>query len=56
LLIDEPTPFAPRSEWLEHRASLAEIPNEYGVTPELERMLRKADAALAAKAGGSPET
>lgn len=55
-LVDEPTPFAPRAEWLDHRASLAEIADEYGLTPELERMIQKADDALAAKAVGWPET
>lgn len=55
-LIDEPTPFAPRADWLEHRASLAEIADEYGLTPELERMIQKANDALAAKAVGGPET
>lgn len=40
----------------DHRASLAEIADEYGLTPELERMIQKADDALAAKAVGWPET
>lgn len=55
LLIDGPSPFAPRADWLEHRASLAEIATEYGLTPELEEMIREADAALEAKAAGSAE-
>jgi hypothetical protein len=45
-MIDEPTPFAPRAEWLEHRASMEMIAVEYGLTPELESMIRVADAAI----------
>jgi hypothetical protein len=55
LLIDEPSPFAPRADWLEHSASLAEIVAQYGLTPEIEEMIREADAALNAKAAGSAE-
>lgn len=53
LLIDKPSPFAPRADWLEHRASLAEIATEYGLTPERKEMIREADAALSDKAAGS---
>lgn len=46
LMIDEPSPFAPRAEWLEHRASLERTAVEYGLTPELESMIREADVAI----------
>jgi hypothetical protein len=54
-LIDEPTPFAPCSEWIDYRATLGVIVAKHGMTPELEEMIREADAALNAKAAGSAE-
>lgn len=47
LMIDEPTPFAPLSEWKEHLESLSRCLEEYGATPELREAIRVAEKAVA---------
>ncbi|MBY0227602.1 MAG: hypothetical protein K2Q28_17520 [Hyphomicrobium sp.] len=47
LMIDQPTPFSPLSEWKEHLEELAVALSQYGATPELREAIRVAERAIA---------